>query len=204
MVFMQNWMKQLSHHYHNIRCLHPDDKLIILFDIDGTILDMRAMMLHVLKSFDRHNQTDHFTSLTLDAITVHENQIDVLLDCLCVPRASWDDIIGWYADNLWSNDTIYTAHLPYIGVMEVIRWFQIQPNTFVGLNTGRPDTLREETLNSLNRLGKAYKVHFSDMLLSMNSLDWEQGYRHPRLRMCEGFKKTAFGYLLLSTMNRKT
>ena len=42
------------------------------------------------------------------------------------------------------------AHRPYRGVLEVIRWFQLQPATFVGLNTGRPEQLRDETLRSLN------------------------------------------------------
>ena len=45
------------------------------------------------------------------------------------------------------------AHRPFRGVLEVIRWFQLQPNTEVGLNSGRPEDLRAETLTTLNRLG---------------------------------------------------
>ena len=58
--------------------------------------------------------------------------------------------------------------------MEVIRWFQMQPNTFVGLNTGRPEFLREDTLRSLNKLGDEYKVRFTTGLLHMNPHGWEK------------------------------
>lgn len=37
---------------------------------------------------------------------------------------------------------------------------QLQPNTFVGLNTGRPKRLRPDTLKSLNKRGKDFKVEF--------------------------------------------
>ena len=49
-----------------------------------------------------------------------------------------------------------------------MRWFQLQPNTYVGLNTGRNENLRQDTLHSLNFLGKEYKVEFEDRLLFMN------------------------------------
>ena len=47
---MATWMKKLAKHYEKIRARHPDGELLILFDIDGTILDLRCMVLHVLKS----------------------------------------------------------------------------------------------------------------------------------------------------------
>jgi hypothetical protein len=42
---------------------------------------------------------------------------------------------------------------PYPGALEVIRWFQLQESTFLGLNTSRPERLRADTLHSLNALG---------------------------------------------------
>ena len=62
-----------------------------------------------------------------------------------------------------------TGLLPHShGVLEVIRWFQLQPKTYVGLNTGRPESIRADTLRSLNKLGKEYRVQFSDELLHKN------------------------------------
>lgn len=37
---MREWMKRLALHYERVKYLQPEDKLMILFDIDGTILDM--------------------------------------------------------------------------------------------------------------------------------------------------------------------
>jgi hypothetical protein len=93
---------------------------------------------------------------------------------------------------------VMQSHRSYRGVLEVIRWFQIQPNTFVGLNTGRPESLREETLRSLNALGKEHRVDFRSDLLFMNPHEnWEgdilqskaAGIRHFRDR---GFRVAAF------------
>jgi len=65
------------------------------------------------------------------------------------------------------------SHRPFIGVMEVIRWFQIQPKTFVGLNTGRPECIRADTLHSLNKIGQEFKVRFGNEFLYMNKNGWE-------------------------------
>ena len=60
-------------------------------------------------------------------------------------------------------------------MLDVIRWFQIQPDTSVALNTGRPEHLRPQTLQSLNTLGGEYRVEFSSELLHMNPRAWEEG-----------------------------
>ena len=53
-------MRKLASHYEKLRRQYPQERLMILFDIDGTILDMRYMVLEVLQAFDRNHQT-HFT-----------------------------------------------------------------------------------------------------------------------------------------------
>lgn len=74
---MPSWMKRLAQHYDKIRKRYPEDELLILFDIDGTILDMRCMVHYVLKAFDEAHDTDFFKSLAADDISVHENQVDI-------------------------------------------------------------------------------------------------------------------------------
>jgi len=44
---MKSWMAELAAHYEKMRRRYPQDRLMLLFDIDGTILDMRAMVLYV-------------------------------------------------------------------------------------------------------------------------------------------------------------
>lgn len=60
------------------------------------------------------------------------------------------------------------GHRPNPGVLDVIRWFQLQPNTFVGINSGRSGRLRDETLRSLNAMGRSRRVEFDSNLVRLN------------------------------------
>ncbi len=189
---MTNWMKKLARHYEQVRKEHPEDELLLLFDIDGTILDMRWMILHLLKSFDATHGTEFFQKLSASEVDIHENQIDQLLERLNVPRLHRAKVQDWYLTKRWSSDAILQAHHPFRGVMEVIRWFQIQPRTSVGLNTGRPEEIREDTLRSLNELGKEYRVRFSDDLLYMNPGAWEENVEHSKVAGVRHFQQAGY------------
>jgi beta-phosphoglucomutase-like phosphatase (HAD superfamily) len=166
---MQNWMRALAVHYEAARQKHRNDRLLLLFDIDGTILDMRYTVQHLLKSYDSQYGTAHFRNLQLADVDFHEDDILDGLRKLGAPQAEHRAIVAWYCRHRWSNWALFEAHRPFPGVLEVIRWFQVQPGTFVGLNTGRPESTRVETLASLNRLGREFRVVFSNELLQMNS-----------------------------------
>jgi hypothetical protein len=170
---MGDWMTGLADHYADCRRAHPADDLLIVFDIDGTILDMRHMMCHVLTGFDRERGTDLFAGLRAEDIDVHENQVERFLERRGLPSTQRDDVVDWYLAQRWAPASVLAAHRPYRGVLEVIRWFQIQPSTSVALNTGRPERLRDETLRCLNALGREYRVTFEGALLHMNPDDWE-------------------------------
>jgi len=47
-----DWMRRLADHYARFRQDYPDDRLLIVFDIDGTILDLRHMVRHVLLDYE--------------------------------------------------------------------------------------------------------------------------------------------------------
>jgi len=165
---MQNWMRALATHYEAARQKFRNDRLLLLFDIDGTILDMRNTVQHLLKTYDCQYGTAHFRNLQLTDIDFHEDDILDGLRALGVPQAEHRSIVAWYCRHRWSNWALFEDHRPFPGVLEVIRWFQVQPGTHVGLNTGRPESARAETLASLNRLGREFRVAFSNELLQMN------------------------------------
>ena len=169
-----DWMRRLAEHYAGFRRRYPDDRLLIVFDIDGTILDLRHMVRHVLLEYDRDHGTDFFHGLRADDIDVHENRVDEFLDGRMLPAQTRNEVLAWYLDRRWQPESVLAAHRPYRGVLEVIRWFQLQPETFVGLNTGRPELLRDETLRSLNALGREYRVEFRSDLLVMNERGGEE------------------------------
>jgi hypothetical protein len=166
------WMHRLVEHYRAMRARHPDDELVVVFDIDGTIIDTRHLIRHALHLFDRSRGTDHFRSLALDDVDVHETEIASLLSRFDLSERENNEVVEFYLRHLWSHDTLLAAHHPYRGVMEVIRWFQLQPRTVVALNTGRPEAIRRTTLMAMNELGREYRVQFRDDLLLMNAGDW--------------------------------
>ena len=165
---MNRWMNKLSYHYQKMRHLFPDDKLIVIFDIDGTIVDTRYMVLHSLNSYDRVHGTSYFEDMDVSHITMHEDRVDDLLETLDLPPSVREQVSDWFRVTRRDNTGLIESHRPYRGVMEVMRWFQLQPNTYVGLNTGRNENLRQDTLRSLNILGTEYKVEFEGRLLFMN------------------------------------
>jgi phosphoglycolate phosphatase-like HAD superfamily hydrolase len=180
-------MRRLAAHYDRFRSEYPEDQLLIVFDIDGTILDMRHMVRYVLLSFDRAHGSDWFHGLTAADVTVHENQVDQLLGDMALPAPVAERAYRWYLERRWQPEAVLAAHRPYQGVLDVIRWFQIQPDTSVALNTGRPEYLRAQTLQSLNALGEEYRVEFSSELLHMNPRAWEEGVAQTKVAALRAF-----------------
>ena len=169
-----HWMSELSTRYEETRRQYPQDNLMIVFDIDGTILDTRYMILGVLQAFDKAHGTQFFQKHQVSDIRVHENQVDRFLAGLQIPPRQQQEILDWYNQQRWTSEYVRCSHDHFAGVLEVIRWFQLQPRTFVGLNTGRPESLRQDTLRSLNTLGREHRVRFSEDNIHMNPSGWEQ------------------------------
>ena len=69
--------------------------------------------------------------------------------------------------------------------MEVMRGFEIQPGTSVGINTARPEYMRADTLRSLNDLGGEFKIQFRDELVYMSPYPWDQDIGSAK---CEGIR----------------
>jgi phosphoglycolate phosphatase-like HAD superfamily hydrolase len=171
---------------------YPADKMIIVFDIDGTILDMRFVILHVLKEFDKQHKTSHFKDIKVSDIDFHEINIKDLLKRLSIGKDEQEQILSRYDNLLISSMAVLEAHRPFRGVLDVIRWFQLQPNTFVGLNTGRPESFRSNTLKSLNRLAKEYRVKFRDDLLFMKTPDFESKITAAKAKGIEHFHNLGY------------
>jgi hypothetical protein len=166
---MNHWMRELATHYAQMRERYPRDQLLILFDIDGTILDTRHMVRYVLLNYDREHGTLHFHGLRVEDVTTHENHVDQLLVDLGLPAEVRGAVLEWYLAHRWRSEGILASHRPYQGVLDIIRWFQLQSRTHVGLNTGRSEWKRGTTLRTLNRLGREFRVSFRSDLLHMNS-----------------------------------
>jgi phosphoglycolate phosphatase-like HAD superfamily hydrolase len=185
-------MKKLAQHYAGMKRRRPNDVLIVMFDIDGTILDMRYLIHRVLREYDRTNGPSFFETLEKSDVTVHENHVDELLDQLNVSPEQQRRVLEFWHETRWLTRSLMEAHSPFAGVMEIIRWLQMQPRLVVGLNTGRPESLRGDTLRSLNTLGKEFNVHFEDRYLHMNDGDWEEGVPSSKVAGVRRFKDEGY------------
>lgn len=167
------WMTILSEHYHNARDQHPDEHLLVLFDIDDTIIDVRPIFRLMLTAYDQRHGTRYFDSLSIEDISLQEEVLENLLLNLEIPSDERDSINSWVNGYDWAQSDVLKAHQPFNGVLEMIRWFQIQPNTSVGLVTGRSERMRSATLQILNMLGESYRVNFSSEMLFLRPDDWK-------------------------------
>lgn len=163
-----NWMRALEAHVGRMRSDHPGDELAIVFDIDGTIVDTRHLVVHVLLSYDRHHGTDLFRGITAADVVDHEALVDEILDPFALSEPVRSDVRAWYLEHVRDPEAVAASHRPYQGVLGVIRWFQLQPLIRVALNTGRSESMRALTLASLNALGAMHRVRFEPELLFMN------------------------------------
>ncbi|MCX7966618.1 MAG: hypothetical protein N2596_08340, partial [Syntrophorhabdaceae bacterium] len=189
---MNHWMEILGLHYKKIKDKYPHDRLLIVFDIDGTILDMRFIIHYVLKQFDKKHNTKYFRGIRISDIDFHEAHLILLLNRLSIKENDQKYILSYYENMFLPTLTIKKANKPFRGVFEILRWFQMQPNTFTGLNTGRPESLRFKTLSSLNLLGKDQGVQFSNRLLFMNNMGLDGNIPHIKKRGIEYFQKLGY------------
>lgn len=166
-----NWMRSLADHYRRVHSEQPNARLLLIFDIDGTILDTRQMVVRVLLAYDAEHGTDWFRSLKPGDVKTHESNIEPLLREVALSREQREQVLAWYGVHRIGFQDVLEAYRPFRGVLEVIRWFQMQPNTDVALVTSRQESRREATLHLLNTLGERYRVRFDNDHLFMRPDD---------------------------------
>ena len=161
-------MLALARHYAHFRSAYPTERLLVVFEIDGPIVDRRHMVRRRLLDYDRVHRTDHFRGVEaadVDGDAADLERFFIGRDLSPMVRR---DVLEWYRGQLSSPGQPPGAEWAWPGVLEVIRWFQIQNSTFVGLNTSRPERMRADTLRSLNAMGRDFRVEFESALLHMN------------------------------------
>jgi phosphoglycolate phosphatase-like HAD superfamily hydrolase len=189
---MNDWMARLARHYDRMRARYADDELLILLDIDGAILDLGRRVTRILRTYDEEHGTHLFRDLDRDAGAVRAGQVDRLLAGFNLPSRQLQRVREWYVRHRWSPAMLQGPQELCPGVMEVIRWFQIQPRTHVGLNTGRPESVRAETLQALNELGGEYRVRFTDDMLHMNRAGWGEAVPESKVRGVRHFQQAGY------------
>jgi hypothetical protein len=138
---------------------------LVGFEIDGPIVDQRHLVRRRLLDYDRVHGTDHFRGVDVAEVDMDAGNLEPLFIRRGLAAMVRRDVLDWYREQPSSPAHALGAERPYPGVLEVIRWFQLQSSTFVGLNTSRPERMRTDTLRSLNALGRDLRVEFDRGLL---------------------------------------
>ena len=196
---MQNtdWMHALAAHY-RAACNTRSAPLLLLCDIDDTLLDTRFMIRAVLQTGDAERGTGYFSDLELDEIWMPESRIAELLAPRSVPPAEQAAVLRSYAQHAWSAPALRHWQTALPGAMQLLAWFQQQPRTSVALVTGRSAWMRADTLHCINRLGAPHGVSISEAQLFTCSANWEDEHL-PSMKVAglqhyaaQGFSALAF------------
>jgi hypothetical protein len=74
-----SWMRLLAQQYARFQRAYPDDRLLIVFDVDGVVVDPRHAPGQRLLEYHRVHNTDHFDGLEVADLNVGRNQVEGLL-----------------------------------------------------------------------------------------------------------------------------
>ena len=63
---MRDWTRVLLNHHECSLQRFPDQRLLVLFDVDGTFLDMRLALAGLLRAYDAAHGSAYFGALDPD------------------------------------------------------------------------------------------------------------------------------------------
>lgn len=166
-----NWMKTLSQHYDQVQEWYPKEKLMILFDIDGTIIDLQYLLYNALRLFDQVHDSHYFYRMVPEDVTVTESELDVLLKEWEVPSKKRKKFHTWYATYRVSSQAISR---PLKGSIEVIRWFQMQPNVEVGFKSSSSLLYKKNIFDMLNTFGEKWLIQIPEELVFFSGKKFDE------------------------------
>ena len=135
---MIDWMQTLAEYYASVRAHYPEDELLIVLDLDGGLIDGRARQRHALQAFDREHGTGWFWDVEPGELGERGCDLEQCLHArgLDAQQRAW--VTLWYRRWSQSAEAAAAAGPPRRGIMDVLRWFQLQPRTEIAINSPRP------------------------------------------------------------------
>jgi hypothetical protein len=182
------WLERLSAHVQRRRRAQPDAELAVLIDVDGSILDLRPGLAALLFDWDARGQTSFFDGLEPREILTGEAGLRRLFESRGLDHAARAELLVECERFAWSPQAVLGAHQPCLGMLEVLRWMQMQPGVFVVLNSSRPAARRDETLQALRTLCRHYGMGLAEDRVHLSPFgDGSDGVRS-KLAGIEHFK----------------
>ncbi|GAB4352951.1 MAG: hypothetical protein Kow0073_08880 [Immundisolibacter sp.] len=169
---MRDWTRALLHHHETAQRRFPNQRLLVLFDVDGTFLDMRLALTELLRAYDAAHDSAYFANLAPTDLDLFGRDVEALLDRCRVPAAEQPQVLTWYQRHRNAGELLRLAHAPYRGLLALAAWLHRQPHTAVGINSARPEFLRQDTLRGLNALATGHELIFTDALAWFTPQGW--------------------------------
>lgn len=182
------WPARLAAHVERRRRLAPEAELAVLIDVDGSLLDLRPGLVALLNAWDAARGTESFRGLEPAEFDAGEAGLRRLFERRGLDHAARAELLVECERFAWSPQAVLGAHQPCLGMLEVLRWMQMQPGVFVVLNSSRPDAQREETLQALRTLCRHYGMGLAEDRVHLNPAGDGSGGVRSKLAGIEHFK----------------
>jgi hypothetical protein len=72
----RNWTLELARHDAHVRSAHPTDRLLVVSELDGPIVDQRHIVRRRLLDYDRVHGTNHFSGVELAEVDVDAGNLE--------------------------------------------------------------------------------------------------------------------------------
>lgn len=159
------WLRALADHVARQGEQFPEAALLVLVDIDGTLLDLRHGVQAILADFDRRHPGQALSELPIERLPNDERSLRALFEAHEVDHCERERLLVAFERLCWSPEAVSATQQPFLGVLEMLRWLRMQPGVFVALNSSRPESRREETVQALLTLSRRFGLRFSEDLL---------------------------------------
>lgn len=92
-------MLELARHDARFRSAYPADRLLVVFEIDGPIVDQRHMVRRRLLDYDRAHGTDHFRGVGVAEVDVDAGNLERFFICRGLPAMVRGDVLDAVPDH---------------------------------------------------------------------------------------------------------
>ena len=91
-------MLALARHFARLRSAYPTDRLLVVFEIDGPIVDQRHIVRRRLLDYDRVHGTDHFGGVEVADVDTDAGNLEPFLIRRGLAAMVRRDVLDWYRE----------------------------------------------------------------------------------------------------------
>ncbi len=166
---MTGQISMLIPHYERMRAKYPHDKLLLIFDFEGSILDLSSALPGLFIDFDRNMGTQLARRKRLQPYSADGFWLEDILGGYDLSGSERRKLQAWFNSHYQLAGENFGYHRLFEGALEIFRWFQQEQNTYVGVTTRRPAHITSDARDFINIAGKSQGVRLTNDLIAAPS-----------------------------------